>query len=96
VEALAAEINEHERRERLSPTRKPEPGFATLAWAWAEGSSLDELPNMKLQPGDFVRVSRQLVDLLRQLRDAAPEIAGAARDALLRIDRGVVAATGFG
>jgi ATP-dependent RNA helicase HelY len=95
IEDLAAELNDRERGERLSTTRKPEPGFAALAWAWAEGSSLEDLPNMKLQPGDFVRVSRQLVDLLRQLRDAAPDMSAAAREALLRIDRGVVAATGF-
>jgi superfamily II RNA helicase len=49
-----------------------------------------------MAPGDFVRVSRQLADLLRQLRDAASEIADEASDALRAVDRGVVAAQGVG
>jgi ATP-dependent RNA helicase HelY len=44
--------------------------------------------------GDFVRNMRQLLDLLRQLRDAYPELAPIARLALRQIDRGVVAAGG--
>jgi superfamily II RNA helicase len=49
-----------------------------------------------MAPGDFVRVSRQLADLLRQLRDAAPEMRDDADAALQAIDRGVVAAQGVG
>jgi superfamily II RNA helicase len=49
-----------------------------------------------MAPGDFVRVSRQLVDLIRQLRDAAPGSRDEAVAALKAIDRGVVAAQGVG
>jgi superfamily II RNA helicase len=49
-----------------------------------------------MAPGDFVRVSRQLADLLRQLRDAAAEIREEANAALHSVDRGVVAAQGVG
>ena len=49
-----------------------------------------------MAPGDFVRVSRQLADLLRQLRDAVSELTVETGGALASIDRGVVAAQGVG
>jgi ATP-dependent RNA helicase HelY len=79
---------------RLPLTRRPDPGFAALAYDWASGIDLDDLGGLTLAPGDFVRVSRQLVDLVRQLRDISPELADEARAALAAIDRGVVAAMG--
>jgi ATP-dependent RNA helicase HelY len=91
-EELAAD----ERAHRLPVTRRPDPGFVEMAYAWASLEELEELPGRRLAPGDFVRFSRQLVDLLRQLRDAFPELGEEARDALQRVDRGVVAAQGAG
>lgn len=91
---VVAEIAAEERRERLPISRQPDPGFAGLAYQWASGSSLDQLTGLRLAPGDFVRVSRQLVDLLRQIRDVSPEHAATARAALAEVDRGVVAAMG--
>lgn len=85
-----------ERALRLPLTRRPDPGFAALAYDWAAGDELDDLGGLTLAPGDFVRVSRQLVDLVRQLRDVSPELADQARAALAAIDRGVVAAMGVG
>jgi ATP-dependent RNA helicase HelY len=77
-------------------TRHPDPGFAALAYRWASGEELEDIEDRRLQPGDFVRVSRQLVDLIKQLRDVAPEIGVEAKEALSKIDRGVVAAMGVG
>jgi superfamily II RNA helicase len=57
---------------------------------------LEDLDYGALAAGDFVRVSRQLVDLLQQIRDAFPELAGDARATLAVVDRGVVAAQGAG
>lgn len=85
-----------ERAMRLPPTRRPDPGFSALAYDWAAGDGLDDLGGMTLAPGDFVRISRQLVDLVRQLRDVSPQLADQARAALAAIDRGVVAAMGVG
>ncbi|MGH8927204.1 MAG: DEAD/DEAH box helicase [Acidimicrobiia bacterium] len=96
LEKLWESLVLRERSVRLPPTRRPDPGFATLAYEWADGFDLEDLPSLKLQPGDFVRVSRQLVDLLKQLRDVSPEIADEAREALKVVDRGVVAAMGVG
>ena len=73
---------------RLSPTRRPDPGFGIPAHEWASGADFDDLSNKGMAPGDFVRVSRQLVDLVRQLRDSAPGLREDARAALRAIDRG--------
>ena len=97
LEALTADIAADERALGLPPTRIPDPGFFGLAHAWAAGDDLstilgdDEIPG-----GDFVRVIRQLIDLLRQIGDASGDavtgaVARSAADALLR---GVVAASG--
>jgi superfamily II RNA helicase len=67
-----------------------------VAYQWASGESFDDLTARAMAPGDFVRVSRQLADLLRQLRDAAREIRSEADAALRAVDRGVVAAQGVG
>jgi ATP-dependent RNA helicase HelY len=85
-----------ERRHRLSPSRRPDGGFAKAAYRWASMAELEDLDYGALAAGDFVRVSRQLVDLLQQIRDAFPELAGDARATLAVVDRGVVAAQGAG
>jgi ATP-dependent RNA helicase HelY len=96
VDRLWSELNRLESDYRLSPTRRPDPGFGRVAYQWADGASFDDLTARTMAPGDFVRVSRQLADLLRQLRDAAPELGEEANAALRAVDRGVVAAQGVG
>jgi len=89
-----------EKAHRLPATRPPEAGFGYLAYAWARDLDLEVLLEEEtLDPGDFVRNARQLLDVLRQIRDAA-EVLGVGR--LGRVigplhagmDRGVVAAGG--
>ncbi len=96
VESLWKGLYERESLVRLTPTRRPDPGFGVLAYLWASGVGFEDLPARGMAPGDFVRVSRQLTDLLRQIRDIAPEMASEAREALHLVDRGVVAAQGVG
>lgn len=96
VEELWKTLNRLETEHRLSPMRRPDPGFGRVAYEWAEGASFDDLTARAMAPGDFVRVSRQLADLLRQLRDAAPEMRDDTDAALRAVDRGVVAAQGVG
>ena len=83
-----------ERRHRIPETRPPEVGFAALAHAWTAGNELEDLFDDEFAAGDFVRNSRQLVDLLRQLRDEFPEVRNVARQAIRSADRGIVAAGG--
>lgn len=94
VSELWEDLIRLERHHRLTPTRRPDPGFGMLAFDWAGGKSFDDLPAHGMAAGDFVRVSRQLADLLRQIRDAAGELSENASRALSAIDRGVVAAQG--
>ncbi len=91
-----AELNVEERRRRLAPTRRPDPGFGMLAYLWASGTEFDQLPTKGMAAGDFVRVSRQLSDLLRQIRDGIRELSDDAHMALAQVERGVVAAQGIG
>jgi ATP-dependent RNA helicase HelY len=96
IEALHAGLRDAEERARLSATRPPDPGFVGLAHAWAAGEDLgDVLEDEELSGGDFVRNVKQLLDLLRQLADVAPnrETASAAQRAAEALYRGVVAAS---
>lgn len=96
VETIWGRLHRLETDYRLSPMRRPDPGFGRVAFQWASGASFDDLTARSMAPGDFVRVSRQLADLMRQLRDAASEIREEADAALRSVDRGVVAAQGVG
>ncbi|RZV47864.1 MAG: DEAD/DEAH box helicase [Acidimicrobiia bacterium] len=85
-----------ERDSRLTETRQPEWGFATIAHGWASGLTLDEIfGEDQLAAGDFVRTVRQLLDLIRQLRDTFPALSSVAADAVGLIDHGVVSAGGI-
>ena len=67
---IGAELDEIENEHRLSFLRDPDPGFAWAAHAWAQGQPLEEVLS-DLTPGDFVRATKQLIDLLDQIADAA-------------------------
>lgn len=96
IEHLAGELNSAEEEAGLPLTRNPEPGFMALAHGWASGENLEGLiAAAEMSGGDFVRNVKQLVDLLRQLGEAAPDpsTAAAARSAADGLFRGVVAAS---
>ncbi|MEZ5142740.1 MAG: DEAD/DEAH box helicase [Acidimicrobiales bacterium] len=93
---IAADLQADEQRLGLPLTRPPDPTFFALAHAWAAGTALDlVLEDEDLSGGDFVRNVKQLVDLLRQIGDAAvdPGTADTARRAADAVFRGVVAAS---
>lgn len=88
---LTEKLNRAEATRRIDYTRYPEPGCGSDMYRWASGASLADMVESGQTPGDFVRTAGQLVDLLKQLRDAFPGISHTARAALRQIDRGVVA-----
>ena len=97
LEAMASTrdaLHEREQRHGLDITRPLDVGFAWVAHRWAGGASLSSLLTATdLTAGDFVRWTRQLIDLLGQVAQALPEgdpIRGRAREAAARLDRGVV------
>lgn len=94
IQDVWADLVAAEQQRKLVTTRMPDGGFAKAAFEWANGTDLDDLSSGVMAPGDFVRVSRQLVDLVQQLRDTFSELSDEANEGLRLIDRGVVRAQG--
>jgi ATP-dependent RNA helicase HelY len=98
---LWAELEGDERRHRVDRTREPDLGFAWPMHRWARGESLSavltaaEENGAELSAGDFVRWTRQVLDLLDQIAAVAgrgSSVGRAAVEAGTAIRRGVVAA----
>ena len=88
-------INDLETELGLEPIREPDAGFCWASFRWASGHSLTSiLRGTELTVGDFVRSMKQIIDLLRQLRAAAPDLQIIIDQALSKIDRGVIAYAG--
>ncbi len=93
VGELAVVIADREQRAGLVETRYPDVGIVDSIHAWASGLDLvDIFDEDDLRAGDFVRSARQLLDLLRQIRDGFHAHGPVAGEALRLIDRGIVEA----
>jgi ATP-dependent RNA helicase HelY len=98
---LWTELRADEQRHRITGSREPEDGFVAAIYRWATAGDLttalaasDASGNgTPLSAGDFVRWCRQVLDLLDQVRNAAPTPAlrATAKRAINDIRRGVVA-----
>jgi ATP-dependent RNA helicase HelY len=98
---LSAELRGDEHRHRITLSREPDDGFVAAIYRWASSADLaaalaaadSEGTGSPLSPGDFVRWCRQVLDLLDQVRNAAPqpELRATAKRAIDAIRRGVVA-----
>jgi ATP-dependent RNA helicase HelY len=95
IEHLARQLNLAEEDAGLPLTRGPDAGFFALAQGWAAGRQLAGLLGDQMTGGDFVRNVKQLIDLLRQMGDVAPDpvTARQARQAADNLFRDVVAAS---
>ena len=67
------ELDQLEKRSGLSFLRETDPGFVWAAYRWARGAKLEDVLDSVpgLTPGDFVRSTKQLIDLLDQIAAAA-------------------------
>jgi ATP-dependent RNA helicase HelY len=93
LDDLWGELSELERRHRIDFMRRPDAGLAWAAYRWAEGDDLAEvLDDSDLSAGDFVRWTKQLIDLSGQVADAAGSgpLRETAREVVRRLRRGVV------
>ncbi|MGW0176226.1 DEAD/DEAH box helicase [Rhodococcus sp. NPDC003322] len=96
---LWSALRTDEVRHKLPLTREPDFGFVSAIHKWASGGPLvDALlaagdRGQALSAGDFVRWCRQVIDLLDQVHQTAPdaEVRSAAAKAVGAIRRGVVA-----
>ena len=98
---LWTELRADEQRHRIAGSREPEDGFVPAIYRWATTGDLTTAlaasdasgTGTPLSAGDFVRWCRQVLDLLDQVRNAAPTPAmrATAKRAINDIRRGVVA-----
>ncbi|MCV7384624.1 DEAD/DEAH box helicase [Mycolicibacter longobardus] len=98
---LSAALRTDERRHGITPTREPDDGFVAAVYRWARTGDLASALAASdaaggatlLSAGDFVRWCRQVLDLLDQLRNAAPDpdLRSTAKQAIDTVLRGVVA-----
>jgi ATP-dependent RNA helicase HelY len=88
-------LEESERSHMLPTSTCPDAGMAWMMHRWASGQRLQiVLADSEIGAGDFVRRCKQVIDLLGQIGDAAPDraLAVTARTAIGAVMRGVVAA----
>ncbi len=95
TQTLWQQLDDLERDHRLPGSESPASGLAPAMHAWAKGLPLDSvLVLADMAAGDFVRWSKQTIDLLDQISLVAePRLASTARTALDAVRRGIVAYT---
>jgi ATP-dependent RNA helicase HelY len=92
---LWSDLEDREHDHALPLTGEPDGGMAWMMHRWASGQRLETvLKDSEMAAGDFVRRCKQIVDLLGQIADAAPQpaLAATAHKAVDAVMRGVVAA----
>src|SRR5699024_2615354 len=95
VDELWYKLQQAERQADLVVTAQPHPGLIWPIVRWVRGQELlASLTGSDMAPGDFVRLARQVIDLLDQLAtldDTHPYLARRCRRAKDLVNRGIVA-----
>jgi len=95
--SLEGRIKTMESRERLDLLRPVDAGFVRVAFDWACGEDLEYMASSYPQysAGDFVRSMKQVLDILRQIKEVAedPYLARKVSEAMDLIHRSIVAYT---
>ncbi|MGA0804584.1 MAG: hypothetical protein ACO3QU_06865, partial [Ilumatobacteraceae bacterium] len=92
LQSLSKRLQRDETTAGITPHRSPDAGYVSTVAMWAGGAELADVLDIETTPGDFVRTMKQLIDLLRQVGQHAPDGAtrAAADAAVERVLRGVV------
>jgi len=98
IDGIVRRVQAMEDAVGLPWSRGSDHGFAAVAHEWCAGEGLGDLleeTNLELTGGDFVRTVRQLIDLVRQIGQLAPDTTtqSTARRAVGALERGVVSAS---
>jgi len=98
VDGIVRRVQAAEDAVGLPLSRATDHGFCAVAHEWCAGEGLGDLleeTHLELTGGDFVRTVRQLIDLVRQIGQLAPDPATrtTARRAVGALERGVVSAS---
>ena len=92
VVRIWSQLCELESSQGLNVSREPNFDLLWSVHRWANGTSLHTiLRESEITVGDFVRHIRQVIDLLGQITEASPELSLRTKEAISRIDRGVIA-----
>lgn len=100
LDVISERVRALEEVHRVPPSRRNAGHLAEAVASWARGVGLGTVleiarhEGIELAPGDFVRMIKQLADLVGQLAAAAPHpaTAAAAQESIRQLVRGVVAA----
>jgi ATP-dependent RNA helicase HelY len=85
------QLEEIEEKHQVQTQKAPDLGFCYISYRWANGNSLNNvLKGSDMSVGDFVRSTKQLIDLMNQIAAASEKLRPTCREAVKRIDRGVV------
>jgi ATP-dependent RNA helicase HelY len=96
VDGIRESVVAVERANGADEQRIPDPGLMEIIHGWGLGHDLEEIFDTDdIRAGDFVRSARQLLDLLRQIRDGFDVYRSVASEAIACIDRGIVQVGGF-
>ena len=98
IDGIVRRVQEAEDAVGLPWSRGSDHGFCAVAHEWCAGEGLGDLlldTHLELTGGDFVRTVRQLIDLVRQIAQLAPDpdTRSTARRAVGALERGVVSAS---
>ena len=96
IAKAVAEVQRLESAYGLPESRNIDAGLVAATFGWAAGGGLSDVLDAEvLTPGDFVRSMRQVIDILSQLANVAPdeETRRSARKARGLVQRGIVDAT---
>jgi ATP-dependent RNA helicase HelY len=89
---LWAKLEVIEKAHNVTTQREPDFGFCWISFRWANAHSLQSvLKDSDLSVGDFVRSTKQLIDLLQQISVASEKLRPKCLEAMKKLDRGVVA-----
>jgi len=92
IAKLWVKLEAIESRYEVSTQKEPDFGFCWIAFRWANGHSLNNvLRGSDLSVGDFVRSTKQLIDLLNQIASASDLLREKCKIGMKSLDRGVVA-----
>jgi len=98
TEQMLDDLEQLARAHRLPGGSPLQPALCLPIHRWATGAKLDSvLSQADLLPGDFIRWTKQIVDMLDQISQVAePAIAETAKQAVDKVKRGIVAYSYYG
>ena len=93
TEHILEDLDYLAKQHKLPQSSPLQPALSLAIHRWATGAKLDAvLSQADLLPGDFIRWTKQIIDMLDQISQVAdPEVASTAKQAVDKVKRGIVA-----